>query len=534
MLNRRHFIARTSALAGVTGAPALLGACATGPASPPASSGPDASTPVNAANAANAVRAQSFRNFEAAVGPSEVRFDRPLPAELTGTLYRNGPARMQRGDTTYRHWFDGDGMVQALALQGSTLRHRGAMIDTDRSRAEASAGRFLWPGFGTSFADARSVRKGDDVNVGNISVLPLGGELLALWEGGSAWRVDRDTLATRGRKVFDADTDGAPFSAHPRVDPDGRVWNFGYAGGSGKLLIYDIDRSGALKRHALIDAPNADMVHDFAVTTRHLVFVLTPVLRKAGDRREVQAFADTLEWRADKPAWLLVVDKDTLAVTHRVELPNFFCFHLGNAWVDAAARGDRGGDRGGAGGGAGGGTLRVQVARTAPFDELMQQIAAASSGSVVGGVSRRTLEIALDLSSGRASIVELPLVNSEFPRFDPRRTGLRSRHLLMLGRDAKAPEGAFGLNTVQWFDRERGHVTRFSYGERAFAEEHVFVPRAGGAEGEGWVLGTALDWQAQRTMMSVFDAQALDAGPIATARLPYMLPMGLHGQFVSA
>ena len=507
-LTRRRFIQTATA----AGSSLLLPACAS------------ITTPRTTEPRAVSAMADSLRNFGAAIGGAEVRFDRALPAGLEGTLYRNGPARMQRGATTYAHWFDGDGMVQALRLKGATLEHRGALVDTDRSRAESAAGRFLWPGFGTTFDGARSVRKPDDVNVANISVLPLGGELLALWEGGSAWRLDPDTLRTRGRKVFDADTDGASFSAHPRVDPDGRVWNFGWASGSGKLLIYDIDRSGALKRHALIDAPNADMVHDFAVTARHLVFVLTPVLRKTGARRDVHAFTDSLAWHPDKPVWLLVVDKDTLEVTHRAELPNFFCFHLGNAWLDGPSSLQ---------------TLRVEVVRAAPFDVLMAQIATATRGAATPRrPAASPIEVALDLRTGRVRTTELPLPDAEFPRFDPRRTGVPTRHLLALGFDAQMPAGTFGHNTAMWFDRERGRVATFSYGARAFAEEHVFVPRADrsgrGREGEGWILGTALDWQARRTIVCVFDAQALDAGPIATARLPYTLPMGLHGQFVAA
>jgi all-trans-8'-apo-beta-carotenal 15,15'-oxygenase len=32
----------------------------------------------------------------------------------------------------------------------------------------------------------------------------------------------------------------------------------------------------------------------------------------------------------------------------------------------------------------------------------------------------------------------------------------------------------------------------------------------------------------------VFDAGAVDAGPVASVTLPYGLPLGLHGQFVPA
>jgi len=37
----------------------------------------------------------------------------------------------------------------------------------------------------------------------------------------------------------------------------------------------------------------------------------------------------------------------------------------------------------------------------------------------------------------------------------------------------------------------------------------------------------------RQTTLAVFDAAAVDAGPIARARLPYGLPLGLHGNFVA-
>ncbi|MCZ6644535.1 MAG: carotenoid oxygenase family protein [Gammaproteobacteria bacterium] len=63
-------------------------------------------------------------------------------------------------------------------------------------------------------------------------------------------------------------------------------------------------------------------------------------------------------------------------------------------------------------------------------------------------------------------------------------------------------------------------------------EEHLFVPRPGSEpETQGWVIGTALNYAEARTELNVFDVEALDAGPIATAKLPYALPIGLHGKF---
>lgn len=459
--------------------------------------------------------ASTFIDVPDAWGPTRVPFKGRLPAGLAGTLYRNGPGRMQRGPTTWKHWFDGDGMVQALRLADGRLEHRGRAVDTVRRQAEERAGRFLWSGFGTAFDDARSVRSPDEVNVGNISVLPVGGELLALWEAGSAWRLDPQTLATRGRFVMSPETDGMPFSAHPRMDPDGRIWSFGYATGSGRIWLYDLNRSGALQRVAAIEAPNADMVHDFAITERQLVFLLTPVLRRPGQPRAQRAFMEQLQWHPERPSVVVVVDKTSLKVTHQVELPNLFAFHFGNAWVD--------GDR-----------LSLEVARSAGFDAVMRSIQQATVGQPVSGqLAQRPVELQLNLRTGSAQLVELPLAAGDFPRHDQRHTGLRTGTLLMMGRDTSLPDEAFGFNTVQRMDRRRQQVATFSYGSHTLAEEHLFVARPGAGEGRGWVIGTAFDWRARQTRLSVFDAEHLADGPLAQASLPYALPLGLHGQFVA-
>ncbi|MEM7376458.1 MAG: carotenoid oxygenase family protein [Pseudomonadota bacterium] len=460
--------------------------------------------------------ASSFENVPDRYGPTTVRFNVPLPDGLRGTVYRNGPARMQRGDTRYNHWFDGDGMVHAFAMDGTHLRHRARMVDTARSAAEAAADRFLWSGFGTGFEDGQSVNHPDDVNVANISVLPVDGEVLALWEAGSPYRLHAETLETLGRHVFSPETDGLPFSAHPRVDPTGRIWNFGYLAGSGKLALYDLDPDGALHRVTLIDAPNADMVHDFAVTEDHLVFVLQPLrFEQHGDQNT--PFLDKLHWDRSGAVHVMLVDKATLDVSHRFELPAFFAFHLGNAWRD-------------------GQTLSVEVATAPDFHPLMAEIEAATRGVRLPATTgqAQAAEIRLNLATGTATIDALPTSGIDFPRFDQRFTGQRTASLVMMSRTASLPRAAFGFNAVTVFDRQRGEEHMFDYGGNTLAEEHLFVPAPRGAEGEGWVIGTHYNWTTCRTGLSVFDAAHVEDGPIAEATLPYGLPMGLHGQYVAA
>ena len=74
-------------------------------------------------------------------------------------------------------------------------------------------------------------------------------------------------------------------------------------------------------------------------------------------------------------------------------------------------------------------------------------------------------------------------------------------------------------------------MRQWRYGARVFSEEHRFVPRPGGRPGQGWLLGTLLDYEHGRSGVAVLDAEHVDDGPLATAWVPYTTPLGFHGWF---
>ena len=138
----------------------------------------------------------------------------------------------------------------------------------------------------------------------------------------------------------------------------------------------------------------------------------------------------------------------------------------------------------------------------------------------------------LDLNSGRIRSEARGLA-SEFPSIDPRRTGQRHRHVVALARIGDDSGGLPLLDAVTRQDIESGTVQHFQFPTHVIPEEHLLVPRPNGAEGEAWVIGSALDTQERATELNVFDALRLEDGPVATWRLPYALPLGLHGRFVA-
>jgi carotenoid cleavage dioxygenase len=137
------------------------------------------------------------------------------------------------------------------------------------------------------------------------------------------------------------------------------------------------------------------------------------------------------------------------------------------------------------------------------------------------------------LDPGKHRIEEAQIPGTvEFPSIDRRMVGNRYRQLYHAARLARADAGP-GFDGIRRLDLETGEIDAFRYGDEFLVEEHIFVTDSS-KEGAGWLIGTALDVARGQTVLSVFDAMHLADGTLAQARLPYALPLGLHGSFKAA
>lgn len=437
------------------------------------------------------------------------------PAELRGTLYRNGPARHDIGDFRYKHWFDGDGMLHAYRFDGTTLRHQAKMVMTTKYTQELAAGRPLYPGFASPVPNPAPVSSADAVNVANISVLYHHNKLLALWEAGSPWEMNAETLDTLGTYSFSADTDGAPFSAHPRVEPDGTLWNFGYLSAAGLLALWHIDAQGRVVKVGTVPSAPMGMPHDFVVTARHIVVLMCPLHYRG---IEGSTFLDAHEWAGDDPTRVLVIDKNDFSSYRWFELPAQWVFHFGNAWEDAQ------------------GVIHFDAAR-APTPAVMQDnFRRYMRGD--SGEYRPSQHYSYRIDTRRGKAEEVALFDhgfaTEFPVIDPRVSCRRNDRLVMLHRKATSKTAHPMLSGVSTYSYSKEQLQSYDYPATVIPEEHLYVPRPGSApEQDGWIVGTALDFGRLETQLNVFDVQRLEDGPIASASLPYTLPLGLHGKYVA-
>ena len=441
------------------------------------------------------------------------RIEGRLPAGLAGTLYRNGPAVHERFGLRYRHWFDGDGMVQAFRIGDGKVAHRGRVLHTPKLSREHAAMRRIYPGFATVVENGARVRGPDDLNTANTSVLDHHGELLALWEGGSASLFERETLAWQGFKSWGDGLEGVPFTAHPKVEPDGTLWAFGvsYLPAMG-LVLYHIAPDGTLVEAGLIGVADIGMVHDFVVTERHLVIVIPPLVFEPEAARD-GAFLDAFAWRPELGSRVLVVAKDDFGKRRWHQLPAGFGFHHGNGWAEAD------------------GTIRFDHCVAADPTLVTERFRHIMRGEVREAAPARYTRFTVR-PDGRADIEATPDW-AEFPRIAPALTGRRNRYVYTLG----APDGRHGaaLRRVEKRDLERGTVDAYDFGAGVMPEEHVFVPRREArSEDDGWLIGTFLDYRRGVSGVAVFDARRPGDGPVARAWLDYPLPLGLHGHFSPA
>lgn len=434
-----------------------------------------------------------------------------IPSDLRGDFFRNGPGLFERGGQRYHHWFDGDGMVHAWRFTDQGVSHQARFVRTKKFIAEQQAGEFLVPAFGTAIKPKIPLRSSDTMNTANTNVIKMDGRLYALWEGGSAHTLDAQSLATQELVTWSPELAGMPFSAHPKVEADGTMWNFGTM--MGKLILYKISPQGKLLQQHVMNAPSSAMVHDFVTSQHHLIFMFSPISLNMEAVRSGQSMVDSMEWKGQESTKVLVIEKADFSRSTLMELPAMMLFHFGNAWEEDQ-------------------TIHLDFVKSKDLGNFKEWMPKMMQGQDIMHDASTPAFLSIDLRSKRLKMIERSEI-LEFPRVDPRVVGRRNRFVYYPVAAKSAQNNA--LNGVMRLDVQTGKTDQFDFADRMRLEEHVVVPKAGSRqEGEVWLLGVGFDVQRQTSFATVFDGENLSAGPVALAHLPYWTPHCFHGNFYSA
>jgi carotenoid cleavage dioxygenase-like enzyme len=441
-----------------------------------------------------------------------------IPEGLRGTLYRNGPARLERGGMNAGHWFDGDGAILAVHFTdvGAAAVYR--YVQTAGYQAEEKSDKFLYSNYGMTAPGLVWLRWTKPVkNAANTSVLALPDRLLALWEGGWPHSLDLQTLETQGTDDLGSLERGASYSAHYKRDPiTGNIFNFGTTpGASTKLHLYKSDPTGKIVQQATVVLDGLPLIHDFVLAGKYLIFFVPPVRSKllpmlAG----ISSYSDSLEWKPELGTQILVVDSETLSLVSRGETEPWYQWHFANGFVKED------------------GSVAVDFVRFPDFqtNQRLKEVAAGETRTDAQGTLWRAH---LNPQTGKVTgIEELLDKPCEFPIVPASEIGQDSRYiyLAMYGPDVDIVAEIY--STIARFDTQSRNLTIADCGENRYPVEPIYVPDI--SSEKGWILTVVYDGNSDSSEVWIFDSDRLSDSPVCQLELPGVIPLGFHGTWKSA
>jgi carotenoid cleavage dioxygenase len=258
-----------------------------------------------------------------------------IPKDLEGVYLRNGPNPAFEPRGRY-HWFDGDGMVHAVAFRDGKATYRNRWIQTTGFATEQEAGHAVWPGLMDRPDPSVPKGSGSDgwlKDTANTDLVFHNGHALALWyQCGLPYRLNALTLESRGVENFK----GAlrrTVSAHAKVDEHtGELFFFDYATKSPFMTYNVVSPGGELFHHTSIDLPGPRLPHDMAITEHYSILMDLPLF---WDPQLLPKNIHKVTYYPDLPSRFAVLPRYGKGDEVRwFEATPCFIYHVVNSWED--------------------------------------------------------------------------------------------------------------------------------------------------------------------------------------------------------
>ena len=413
-------------------------------------------------------------------------FDLPvegtIPAELDGWYLRTGPNPRQ----TTGHWFSGEGMVHGLRIEkGRAAWYRNRWTRTDNFDN-------YFPTYNTD--GSRNLLS----STANTNVINHAGKTLVLDELSLPYEITNE-LETVGAYDFCGKLLNS-MTAHPKICPTtGELHFFGYGSVTEPHVLYHrADANGELTVTRPIDVKSLTLMHDFAMSAEHIIFMDLPVLF---DPMQLKPGGNMpFRWDDNYGARLGIFRRDDpYGAVRWFDVDPGFAYHVANAYDD--------GDK-----------VVVQVVR---YPELYRR----SGGFDADGV---LWSWTVDLKTGKVIERQIDDRAVEFPRIDDRLAGLPARYAVTTG-----PGKLIRYDMNSGSSVEHAFGTAESLGRPG---EAIFVPSSNGPADEdgGWYFVYVYDPARDGSDLVILDASDFTGKPVARVKMPQRVPFGLHGNWIPA
>jgi carotenoid cleavage dioxygenase len=289
-------------------------------------------------------------------------------------------------------------------------------------------------------------------------------------------------------------------TAHPKICPTtGELHFFGYGSIFAPHVTYHrADANGELTVNRPLDVPALTMMHDFALTAGHVIFMDLPIVFDLDiamtGKRDMP-----YRWDDNYGARLGVLRRDDpFGEVVWFDIDPCYVFHVANAYDD-------------------GNSIVLQAIR---YPELWR----GTSGFETDGV---LWSWTIDLATGTVAERQLDDRPIEFPRIDDRLAGLPARYAVSVGE-----------TQLVRYDLTSGSAVEHRFGTEQSPGrpgEAVFVPSTTGPadEGNGWYVGYVYDPARDGSDLVIIDASDFAGDPVARIKLPHRVPYGFHGNWIA-
>ncbi len=406
-----------------------------------------------------------------------------IPESLRGNFMRNGPNPIE-GDPG--HWFFGNGMLHTVRLEdGKATSYRNRYVKTPAYLGEDR------PMVGPDGQMDRTA------TTANTHIVEHAGRMLALTESSFPMEVTRD-LDTVGPVDFDGVLKTS-FTAHPKFcHKTGEMFAFGYSFLPPFLTYHRVDAKGKMVQSEVIEVPGSTMMHDFAVTENHVLFLDLPLVFKM---EEAMAGNMPYIWDDSYGARLGVLPRNGgNADINWIEIEPCYVVHTLNAFEKD-------------------GQIILDAARYDEFPDV-------SFNSSPGLMTRW----AIDTASNTVKEETLDDRNCDFPRLDPRLEGQHNR----FGYSTEFAIGP-GLDMTRLikYDLDARKTEIHDFGAGVAPGEGVFAPAApDSGEDEGFILVMTHDDNREQSELQILDAQNFGGDPVGRVQIPQRVPVGFHGNWM--
>jgi beta,beta-carotene 9',10'-dioxygenase len=456
-----------------------------------------------------------FTSLENEVSIDRLPVQGKIPAWLTGTLIRNGPAKYELHEQKLNHWFDGFAMLHKFSFIDGKVSYMNRFIQSDAYKRAKEKGKISYHEFATDpcrsiFSRVSTMFSSHPTDNTNVNITRIANKFIAMTETPIPVEFDPYILETVGVMDYDDNISGNVTTAHPHHD-FGKKETINYMtqlSRESKYNIYRITTGKSRKLTASVRVKEPSYMHSFGLTEHYIILVEFPLVVNPLDLiASGKPFIENFRWMPERGTKFTVVRRTDGKVVGSYITEPFFAFHHVNAFesenqivIDIVTYPNSSVVR----------TLYLEVLRgnvpgSIPSSELRRYKLTPSSGSIEYEAIHDMLEL---------------------PRINYRRYNMKDYSFMYATGNFSREDFTNRLIKVNVKNRD---LAVWSEGG-CHPGEPVFIPRPGSVqEDDGLILSVVLDSNKGNSFLLILNAQSFQE--FARAEVPHHIPYGFHGQY---